>query len=235
MGKNKTTKYLKYAIGEIVLVVIGILIALGINNWSNEHTAKKELKEIYKQIQNDLIIDTTQIGRIVRIYEEKEERIQDILEKRIKPSFYDTISPLNYKDCKICVIDVATFSSFEINSKGYNLFNNNGVIKTITKDSLPDRIDEFYTSAMPRIQTQVQVVKNISLENIKDFQQYSWFVDWTEKRYNEDMLLYIFESETYRNQLASYKLFYKKNYIRILISYKEYAGYILGLIELEQK
>ena len=32
MGKNKTGKYLTYAIGEIILVVIGILIALSINN-----------------------------------------------------------------------------------------------------------------------------------------------------------------------------------------------------------
>ena len=34
LGKNKTGKYFKYAIGEIVLVVIGILIALQINNWN---------------------------------------------------------------------------------------------------------------------------------------------------------------------------------------------------------
>jgi hypothetical protein len=34
MEKNKTGKYLKYAIGEIILVVIGILIALQINNWN---------------------------------------------------------------------------------------------------------------------------------------------------------------------------------------------------------
>ncbi len=39
MEKNKTGKYFKYAIGEIVLVVIGILIALQINNW-NEKTRK---------------------------------------------------------------------------------------------------------------------------------------------------------------------------------------------------
>lgn len=36
MEKNKTGKYLKYAIGEIVLVVIGILIALQINNWNEK-------------------------------------------------------------------------------------------------------------------------------------------------------------------------------------------------------
>ena len=44
MEKNKTGKYFKYAIGEIVLVVIGILIALQINNWNeNNITTKKTL------------------------------------------------------------------------------------------------------------------------------------------------------------------------------------------------
>ena len=36
MKHNKTGKYFKYAIGEIVLVVIGILIALSINNWNEQ-------------------------------------------------------------------------------------------------------------------------------------------------------------------------------------------------------
>ena len=46
MEKNKTGKYLKYAIGEIVLVVIGILIALQINNW-NENRIRSH-KQTYK-------------------------------------------------------------------------------------------------------------------------------------------------------------------------------------------
>jgi hypothetical protein len=43
MEKNKTGKYLKYAVGEIVLVVIGILIALQINNWNE--IRKQDLKQ----------------------------------------------------------------------------------------------------------------------------------------------------------------------------------------------
>ena len=44
MEQNKTGKYFKYAIGEIVLVVIGILIALQINNWNERRkTSEKEL------------------------------------------------------------------------------------------------------------------------------------------------------------------------------------------------
>ena len=42
--ENKTGKYFKYAIGEIILVVIGILIALSINNWNEEH--KKSINEV---------------------------------------------------------------------------------------------------------------------------------------------------------------------------------------------
>ena len=40
MEQNKTGKYFKYAIGEIVLVVIGILIALSINNWNRNEKTK---------------------------------------------------------------------------------------------------------------------------------------------------------------------------------------------------
>jgi len=42
MAENKTGKYLKYAIGEIILVVLGILIALQINNWNEQRKDRKE-------------------------------------------------------------------------------------------------------------------------------------------------------------------------------------------------
>jgi len=52
--ENKTGKYLKYAVGEIVLVVIGILIALSINNWNeNKKLVNKEVK-ILKEIKYEL-------------------------------------------------------------------------------------------------------------------------------------------------------------------------------------
>jgi hypothetical protein len=57
METGKTTKYFKYAIGEIILVVIGILIALSINNWNSNKIEKKAetktLIELKKGIMND--------------------------------------------------------------------------------------------------------------------------------------------------------------------------------------
>ncbi|NRR93106.1 hypothetical protein HSX10_16135 [Winogradskyella undariae] len=54
MEKNKTGKYLKYAIGEIILVVIGILIALSINNWNENRKNRKKEKVYITNIQRDL-------------------------------------------------------------------------------------------------------------------------------------------------------------------------------------
>jgi hypothetical protein len=44
LNEGKTSKYFKYAIGEIILVVIGILIALQINTWNQERLVKQEIK-----------------------------------------------------------------------------------------------------------------------------------------------------------------------------------------------
>ena len=56
--ENKTGKYFKYAIGEIVLVVIGILIALTVAEWNNSRNANKIeirlLKELHKGVSEDL-------------------------------------------------------------------------------------------------------------------------------------------------------------------------------------
>jgi len=56
LNEGKTNKYLKYAIGEILLVVIGILIALQVNNWNETRIAQKKEKKIYSKILLDLAI-----------------------------------------------------------------------------------------------------------------------------------------------------------------------------------
>lgn len=66
LSEGKTGKYLKYAIGEIFLVVIGILIALQVNTW-NQNRQKRELEksillEIQKNLNEDLYEIESDIG-----------------------------------------------------------------------------------------------------------------------------------------------------------------------------
>ncbi len=51
--ENKTGKYFKYAIGEIILVMIGILLALQVNNWNNNRIEQNEEKEVIAKLHTD--------------------------------------------------------------------------------------------------------------------------------------------------------------------------------------
>ena len=65
LSEGKTGKYFKYAIGEIVLVVIGILVALGINNW-NENRKDRNLERNYiQELKTDLRKDSTSISSML--------------------------------------------------------------------------------------------------------------------------------------------------------------------------
>lgn len=61
MSDNKIGKYLLYAIGEIILVVIGILIALQLNNWKETRKEQKRIYSHYKELRDDLTKDVTNI------------------------------------------------------------------------------------------------------------------------------------------------------------------------------
>lgn len=55
--ENRTSKYMLYAIGEIILVVIGILIALQINNWNEKQKLVAKTQDYYVQLLDDLKSD----------------------------------------------------------------------------------------------------------------------------------------------------------------------------------
>jgi len=60
---NDTKNYLKYAVGEIVLVVLGILIALSINNWSSSNTANNEKTLIISKIKEEIANNSIELDK----------------------------------------------------------------------------------------------------------------------------------------------------------------------------
>jgi uncharacterized membrane-anchored protein YhcB (DUF1043 family) len=70
LSEGKTGKYLKYAIGEIILVVIGILIALQINNWNQNQQNKKQEKQILTQLLEEYKNNLEQINSKIFVRDE---------------------------------------------------------------------------------------------------------------------------------------------------------------------
>ena len=89
MEKNKTGKYLKYAIGEIILVVIGILIALSINNW-NETKKQEQRAIIYaNKIINDIETDLKNVDSLVVIGQRNIKEIENYF------NYFENQDPVN--------------------------------------------------------------------------------------------------------------------------------------------
>jgi hypothetical protein len=71
LTENKFSKYLLYAIGEIVLVVIGILIALSINTWNEGRKDQAESIKILKKLQSEFEINKTELDASRNFHEQQ--------------------------------------------------------------------------------------------------------------------------------------------------------------------
>lgn len=76
---NKPIKYMRYAIGEIVLVVIGILIALSINNWNENRKSKIMANDVYENLLTSLQQDSTEVQKIIELQTKSVETIRKLI------------------------------------------------------------------------------------------------------------------------------------------------------------
>ncbi|MCI2228859.1 DUF6090 family protein [Polaribacter sp. MSW13] len=66
LSEGKSVKYLKYAIGEIVLVMIGILLALQVNNWNENRKIQKEELLLIESIKQDFIENKKRLNQTIK-------------------------------------------------------------------------------------------------------------------------------------------------------------------------
>ena len=79
LTENKFSKYLIYAIGEIILVVIGILIALGINNWNENRKDSKQERIVLMSLLDNLHLAKNQSELLISEEEALKKRLIRIL------------------------------------------------------------------------------------------------------------------------------------------------------------
>ncbi|MFT6729964.1 MAG: hypothetical protein ACJA1H_001279, partial [Glaciecola sp.] len=87
--KNKTGKYLKYALGEIILVVIGILIALSINNWNENQKSNNKSYNYLERLNDDIEMSLKEVDYFIEDNERKQKNsilVMDALESHELPA-----------------------------------------------------------------------------------------------------------------------------------------------------
>lgn len=89
LSDGNTGKYIKYTIGEIILVVIGILIALQINNWNESRKKDNELSEIYQRIILDIDNDIRDLNSALIFWQEKEPIFKKVMNDSMSADLFD--------------------------------------------------------------------------------------------------------------------------------------------------
>ena len=134
--ENKTSKYFKYAIGEIILVVIGILIALQVNDYYNNLQDRRLEFSLLKELKGSIISDSSSISRNIR----------NFVKIRREALFLDSIIENQLPYEKRIDSAFGAISVFVITESNYVPFEKvkslrNGII---TNDSLFNSISNYY-------------------------------------------------------------------------------------------
>jgi hypothetical protein len=143
MEQHKVRSYILYAIGEVFLVVIGILIAVQVNNWNEKRLNNKYSTIILKEIYRDLSSDQSLIFRGV---EPRLKRMELGL-SRIRRYMIKETAPL---DSFAFYYDYMKYSFLLTQQKGgYESLKLKG-LDIIENDSLRGSLVQFYESTLPR-------------------------------------------------------------------------------------
>ena len=155
LRENRFTRYLLYAIGEIILVVIGILIAIQINNWNEERKLKNLELSYYKNLYQDLIQDSLEVEFKIQNAKRNIKQVNNVLrfienDYKISGMHIDTVEwPRNhyYKD-SLALIHSVSQSGFvqfvDILKNTIEDLRATGGIKIIRNKNLKDDLLEYY-------------------------------------------------------------------------------------------
>ncbi len=204
-------KYFKYAIGEIILVVIGILIALSINNWNEKRIENKRVDAFVKKLKTQIENNIARVENRIQIYESAYS-----VSKRL-------INIIGTSD--ITHIDIKIDSLVFVNTYDYHLnldmntiieARENGDLALISSDTLSQSIYNLST-----LNEKIKERERITNEDLM-----SLFVPYLNKNFNWRNYMYSAFSE---QDFGKSKLYKNDNY-KMLYD-QEFENYLQGRME----
>ena len=157
LSSGHTHKYILYALGEIALVVLGILIALQINNWNEKQKDKATAIEIYKNLQSSLKQDSISVQRIIDI-----QRKSLIAQKKIILSDFEEFNAdSGQSNLDTLLLDIM-FGTLTFYPKDgiYNLMLANNSIDLIESGRVKDAINNLYEYQYKRYENLDPVIEH---------------------------------------------------------------------------
>ncbi len=203
--ENKTGRYLKYAIGEIILVMIGILLALQVNTWNNNRELKKEEFKVMKSLHQEFSENLIKFDSAYKFHLRRKKSIETVLSINLESISTDSLLLL-YKR----VNRNYTFDPFQ---GIYNSVINSGKIELISNDKLKNKIARIQDLLID-YQEEEHDTKNTAIQKLFPFLLKQPLVRFNYKSDNKE--------------ITTESIQIKENYIKILQS-QEYNNIVMHL------
>ncbi len=219
LSENRFNKYLIYAFGEIILVVIGILIALQINNWNESNQNRKKVDKLLVKIQKDIKTDISQIQRLTEYYRNKDSIILLVLNDKITREEYE--SPNSVQPLHLLILN-KEFIRLKKDSYS-NLIRMQDQIPP-EYDVILDELSTLYNDLFSYV---VNREERFDEESSKFadmlWEKYEWFSEYIPYYENKKRIDYFLTNTSYKGLVKAYRTSAIHNYLRISVAYADQA------------
>jgi hypothetical protein len=198
---NQFLKYFRYAIGEIVLVVIGILIALYINNW-NERRKEREMFDLtLVEAQKELVKNLEQVGLSLDGYAYQDSIMKTVLVDTLAIEEYDV------KENQLGLFNSGFWvSPTELSNESFKRLSQFNNINE-RQDSILQRLNVLQFTINNQVEELEDWMLSTMKENRASIKNYNWFNDWAYLQWeNQEMRKYFQGDPEYLNIIANYSL-----------------------------
>lgn len=225
LKEGKFLNYLKYAVGEIVLVVIGILIAVSINNLNEERKQQNLYTTILKTIEDDMASDSLTVHASLEGFNTIDSIYTKILTGKMTQE--------EYINCEHCANIINRHSPFSYKTKGYEMLKGYADNQMEVKDSLASSILLFYSQITELNSIINDYNKQDVIENLKNWKEnHSWFhLSHEERMKDKDFITYLLESSDFKNRVFVQRTLVIKNLKSNMLLFNENAKILLPLIQ----
>ncbi|WP_242130585.1 DUF6090 family protein [Aestuariivivens marinum] len=197
LNEGKTTKYLKYAIGEIILVMIGILLAIQVNNWNEKRIQSISLEKALRQVMNDLMQDEIYLKH----YEDTDARRIEYLEALSKRNYHNIML-----DSILYNLDHYIYMYKSDNA--YSTLKSSGLFSVIKNDSLKSNLTSYYEQIYDQLKSITEFGETFTNDRIVPFLISNF--DWDENRLVDETLVKEKIATTNLLQLTKYQIDVKR-------------------------
>ncbi|OEK04974.1 hypothetical protein [Roseivirga misakiensis] len=218
LSKNSFLKYLLYLTGEIVLVIVGILIALNINNRNEERKNEEKVKATLLQIQQELEIDINKATELIEYYRVKDSLISLVLGEKLTLADYQ--APVNSGLFSVItnVVDLVTTNN-AYNSLMRNIDNIpvrfTPLIADLNQVYIDDKTQvDYYNNSISELAN--KVLDKWSAE-------YEWYSQLFTGITSDAPIQYFLNSPFYKNEVVTYNVISMQNHLQFIKEYRNDA------------